>query len=318
MKTYNQLTRDQRYQINYWKAMGHNSKEIANEIGVHKSTICRELKRNGCEHSYRPRQADEKAMSRKAKTKPRITESTWELVEEKLRDDWSPEQVSGWLKRYGIRISHEWIYQHILVDKHRGGNLYIHLRCQKKRRKRYGKYNKRGIIPNRVSIEERPKVVELRERPGDWEVDTLIGKGHRGALVSLVDRKTRFTLIQPVGQRMAESVSQVVISLLSPFANQVHTITGDNGKEFAKHEQVAEALQAKFFFAHPYAAWERGTSENTNGLIRQYFPKDTDFTKITDAQVVFVANKLNHRPRKCLAFYTPFEVHLRYTVALES
>jgi IS30 family transposase len=318
MKTYNQLTRDQRYQINYWKAMGLNGKEIAHEIGVHKSTISRELKRNGCEHSYRPKQADEKAMSRKAKTKPRITESTWELVEEKLRDDWSPEQVSGWLKRYGIRISHEWIYRHILVDKHSGGNLYIHLRCQKKRRKRYGKYNKRGMIPNRISIEERPKVVELRERLGDWEVDTLVGKGHRGALVSLVDRKSRFTLIRPVGQRGADSVSQVVISLLTSFTTQVHTITGDNGKEFAKHEQVTEALQAMFFFAHPYSAWERGTSENTNGLIRQYFPKDTNFTKITDTQATFVANKLNHRPRKCLGFYTPFEVHLQYTVALES
>ena len=318
MKTYNQLTQDQRYQISYWKAMGHNGKEIAHEIGVHKSTISRELKRNSCEHSYRPKQANEKAIGRKAKTKPKIMKSTWELVEEKLRDDWSPEQVSGWLKRYGIRISHEWIYQHILIDKHLGGNLYIHLRCQKKRRKRYGKYNKRGIIPHRVSIEERPKIVELRERLGDWEVDTLIGKGHRGALVSLVDRKSRFTLIQPVGQRMADFVSQVVISLLSPLGNQVHTITGDNGKEFAKHEQVAEALRAKFYFAHPYSAWERGTSENTNGLIRQYFPKDTDFTKITDAQAVFVADKLNHRPRKCLAFHTPFEVHLQYTVALES
>jgi len=318
MRTYNQLTRDQRYQISYLKAMGHNGKEIAHEIGVHKSTISRELKRNGCEHSYRPKQADEKAMSRKAKSKPRITESTWGLVEEKLRDDWSPEQVSGWLKRYGIRISHEWIYHHIVVDKHSGGNLYIHLRCQKKRRKRYGKYSKRGMIPNRVSIEERPKVVELRERLGDWEVDTLIGKGHRGALVSLVDRKSRFTLIQPVGQCVADSVSQVVISLLSPFTNQVHTITGDNGKEFAKHEQVTEALQAMFFFAHPYSAWERGTSENTNGLIRQYFPKDTDFSKVTDIQAVFVANKLNHRPRKCLGFHTPFEVHLQYTVALES
>ena len=171
MKTYYQLTRDQRYQINYLKAMGCNGKEIACEIGVHKSTISRELKRNSGERSYCPKQANEKALSRRAKSKPRIMKSTWELAEEKLRDDWSPEQVSGWLKRYGIRISHEWIYQHILADKQSGGNLYIHLRCQKKRRKRHGKYNKRGIIPNRVSIEERPKVVELRERLGDWEVD---------------------------------------------------------------------------------------------------------------------------------------------------
>jgi IS30 family transposase len=318
MKTYYQLTRDQRYQISYLKAMGCNGKEIACEIGVHKSTISRELKRNNSERSYRPKQANEKAMSRKAKAKPRIMKSTWELVEAKLRDDWSPEQVSGWLKRYSISISHEWIYQHILADKQSGGNLYLHLRCQKKRRKRYGTYNKRGIIPNRVSIEERPKVVELRERLGDWEVDTLIGKGHQGALVSLVDRKSRFTLIQPIGKRMADCVSQVVISLLSPFINQVHTITGDNGKEFANHEQISEALKALFYFAHPYSAWERGTNENTNGLIRQYFPKETDFSRTSYKQALIVADKLNHRPRKCLDFHTPFEVFLEHTVALTS
>jgi IS30 family transposase len=187
-------------------------------------------------------------------------------------------------------------------------------------------YHYRGKLPNRVSIEERPEVVEQRERLGDWEVDTLVGKGQRGALVSLVERKTRFTLMQPVYQRLADLVSQAMISLLSPFADLVHTITGDNGravpyhngKEFANHAQIAEALKAALYFAHPYSAWERGTNENTNGLIRQYFPKKTDLSKVTFQEVFVVANKLNQRPRKCLDFYTPFEVFLEHSVALTS
>lgn len=311
MRTYTQLTQEQRYQISALKGMGHSRNEIAQVAEVHRSTISRELGRNTGERGYRPKQAHEKAIGRRAKAKPRITATTWEVVEEKLREDWSPEQVSGWLKkRQGIPISHEWIYQHILADKQAGGDLYTHLRCQKKRRKRYGKHDYRGKLPNRVSIEERPEVVEQRERLGDWEVDTLVGKGQRGALVSLVERKSRFTLMQPVDQRLADLVSQAMISLLRPFADLVHTITGDNGKEFANHVQIAEALQAAFYFAHPYSAWERGTNENTNGLIRQYFPKKTDFSKVAFQEVLAVANKLNQRPRKCLDFYTPFEVLL--------
>jgi IS30 family transposase len=299
--------------------MGHTQNEIARVVEVHRATIGRELRRNTGERGYRPKQAHEKAIVRRAKAKPRITATTWEKVEEKLRGDWSPEQISGWLKkRQGIRISHEWIYQHILADQRAGGELYRHLRCQKKRRKRYGKQDYRGKLPNRVSIEERPEVVEQRERLGDWEVDTLVGKGQRGALVSLVERKSRFTLMQPVEQRLADLVSQAMLSLLSPFADLVHTITGDNGKEFAHHVQIAEALKAAFYFAHPYSAWERGTNENTNGLIRQYFPKKTDFSKVTFKEVLTAADKLNHRPRKCLDFCTPFEVFLEQSVALTS
>jgi IS30 family transposase len=319
MRTYTQLTQEQRYQISALKRMGHSRNKIAQVVEVHRSTISRELRRNTGERGYRPKQAHEKAIGRRAKAKPRITATTWKVVEEKLREDWSPEQVSGWLKnRKGMQISHEWIYQHILADKQADGELYTHLRCQKKRRKRYGKHDYRGKLPNRVSIEERPQVVGQRERVGDWEVDTLVGKGQRGALVSLVERKSRFTLIQPVNQRLADLVSQAMISLLSPFTDLVHTITGDNGKEFANHAQIAEALKAAFYFAHPYAAWERGTNENTNGLIRQYFPKKTDFSKVDFKEVLAVADKLNQRPRKCLDFYTPFEVFLEQSVALTS
>lgn len=182
----------------------------------------------------------------------------------------------------------------------------------------YGKYDRRGKLPNRVSIEERPQIVEQRERLGDWEIDTLIGKGHRGALVSLVERKSRYTLLWPVSQRLANLVADATISLLHPFTGFVHTITGDNGKEFAEHVRIAEALKANFYFAHPYSAWERGTNENTNGLVRQYFPKKTDFSMIEVAETQLTAEKLNHRPRKCLDFMTPFEVFFLPSVALQT
>jgi IS30 family transposase len=321
MRTYKQLTSVQRYQISVLKRMGHSRTEIANELEVHKSTIGRELRRNMGERGYRPKQAHEKACERRenAVHKKRITPEIWEVVDEKLRQDWSPEQISGWLeKRQTIHISHEWIYQHVLADQRAEGDLYTHLRCQKKRRKRYGKHDYRGKIPDRVSIEQRPALVEQRKRLGDWEIDTLIGKGHHGALVSLVERKSRFTLLQPVDQCQAELVSQATISLLKPFAEKVHTITGDNGKEFTNHAQIAKALEADFYFAHPYSAWERGTNENTNGLVRQYFPKDTNFLLSTFKEALSVTDKLNHRPRKCLDFRTPFEVFLEPSVALQS
>jgi len=320
MRTYQQLTSEQRYQISALKRIGHGPTEIAKVLEVNKSTISRELRRNAGERGYRPKQAQEKARKRQVKARKRISAGIWQVVEEKLSQDWSPEQVSGWLKKHqGIRISHEWIYQYILEEKQAGGKLYTHLRCHAKRRKRYGKYDRRGRLPDRVSIEERPQIVEQRERLGDWETDTLIGKGHAGALVSLVERKSRYTLLQPVTQRLADLVAQAIISLLSPFTDLVHTITADNGKEFAEHVLIAESLQAIFFFAHPYSAWERGTNENTIGLLRQYFPKKTDFSEITSAQAWLVADKLNHRPRKCLDFKTPYEVFFGHQpVALTS
>ena len=321
MRTYKQLTSEQRYQISALKEIGYGPSKIAQELEVHKSTISRELSRNIGERGYRPKQANEKALERRtnATARKRISAKTWEVVEEKLRQDWSPEQVSGWLeKRQEIRISHEWIYQYILTDKQVGGDLYTHLRQHGKRRKRYGQYDRRGKLPQRVSIEERPQLVEQRQRLGDWEVDTLVGKGHRGALVSLVERKSRYTLLQPVTQRLANWVADATISLLQPFTDLVHTITGDNGKEFAEHVRIAETLKANFYFAHPYSAWERGTNENTNGLVRQYFPKKTDFSKVARSETKVAVDRLNHRPRKCLDFKSPFEVFFDPSVALHS
>jgi IS30 family transposase len=307
--SYTQLTQEQRYQIHSLLKMDHNQVEIAKCLGVHKSTVSRELRRNKGMRGYRPKQAHQKAMSRKNHSRNHIMLETWAVIEAKIRLEWSPEQVSDWLKRHaGVEISHEWIYQYVLAEKHAGGTLYRHLRCQKKRRKRYGSYDRRGKLPNRVSIEKRPAVVDQRKRIGDWEVDTIVGKGHRQAIVSLTERKSRLVLLRKVERRTADLVSDAVIDLLQPISESLHTITADNGKEFAEHERISRELQIDFFFAHPFAAWERGTNENMNGLVRQYIPKKCEFGSITDSELLFITNRLNHRPRKCLDYRTPFEV----------
>jgi len=319
MRTYTQLTREQRYQIYALLRMGHNWTEIADVIGVHKSSIGREIWRNHGRRGYRPKQAHQKAMSRQAKAKDRIALQDWALVDKLVRQDWSPEQVSGWLKiNSGIHISHEWIYQHILADKRTGGGLYRHLRFQKKRRKRYGHYDCRGVLPNRVSIDKRPEIVDSRQRLGDWEVDTILAKGRRQAIVTLTERKSRLALLRKVERKTAEAVKDAIIASLRPWKEKTHTLTSDNGKEFAQHEQIAKQLDTKFFFAHPYAAWERGSNENMNGLLRQYFPKKRGLETVSNAEIEFVMHRLNNRPRKSLAFMTPFEVFLEQPVALRT
>lgn len=317
MRPYTQLTQEQRYQIYALKKTGHSYSEIAEVIGVHKSSVSRELKRNRGQRGYRPQQAQSLAMERRQKGVPRITVEVWAKVESLLRQDWSPEQICGRLKKeQRICISHEWIYQYVLEDKRAGGDLYRHLRCQKKRRKRYGKYDRRGKLPNCRSIEERPAIVNGRKRLGDWEVDTIIGKRHKQALVTLTERKSRFTLLGKVAQRTAQAVQNQIHRLLLPVADKVHTLTSDHGKEFAYHQQIAEMLHLKFYFAHPYAAWERGTNENTNGLLRQYFPKKHDFHFLSHKEIEQAMSKLNFRPRKSLRFKTPFEVFYHSSVAL--
>jgi IS30 family transposase len=317
MRNYTQLTQEQRYQIYALLKMDHTQTETAEVIGVHKSTVSRELRRNRGLRGYRPKQAHRMALERRDKSKPRIKPSTWALIETLIRQDFSPEQISEWLiKNQAVHISHERIYQYILADKGAGGDLYRHLRCQKKRKKRYGSYDRRGKLPNRVSIDERPAIVETRQRLGDWEVDTIVGKGRRGAIVSLTERKSRLALMRKVKRKTAEAVADAVIELLKPYKNFVHTITSDNGKEFAEHERIARRLEAKVYFAHPYAAWERATNENTNGLIRQYFPKSRDFSSITDEESIMAMWRLNNRPRKCLAFDTPNQVFFQSSTAV--
>ena len=306
MREYTQLTHIQRYQISALLKMGHSKTEIAQTIGVHKSTIGREIVRNRGKRGYRPKQAHQFAIERRDKAKRRITTATWEMIDQLIKLDWSPQQISDHLgKEQRLRISHEWLYQHIYQDKRSGGALWKHLRCRKKSRKRYGSCEKRGQIPNRVWIDERPVVVDQRDRLGDWEADTIISKGKQKAIVTLTERKTRMTLLKKVNDRKAETVKQAIIDLLRPFVDQTLTITCDNGKEFTEHIAIAQALNANVYFAHPQAAWERGSNENANGLIRQYFPKGTDFAYLTDRDIERVMLRLNHRPRKCLGFSSP-------------
>lgn len=311
MTGYQQLTHEQRYQIYALMKATFTLTQTASEIGVHKSTVSREVRRNRGGRGYRPNQAQQLTTARKlAASTTRITADTWSFIESRLRDEpWSPEQISGWLRRQQQpSVSHERIYQHIYADKRRGGTLYTHLRCQKQRRKRYGSYDRRGRLPNCRSIDERPAVVAAKRRLGDWEADTIIGKNHQGAIVTLTQRKSKLLLMQRVADKTAAGVEDAMTILLGAVAAQVHTITSDNGREFAHHQAIAEKLAADFYFAHPDSSWERGLNENTNGLIRQYFPKHCDFTTITDEAVQQVQQRLNSRPRKTLGYQTPQQV----------
>lgn len=309
---YTHLTQDERYQIAILAKAGHDRSDIARVMERHKSTISREMTRNRGARGYRPKQAHVRSKFRAAQNGPRVAAETWAIVAVKLAETWSPEQISGHLKVNGqATVSHEAIYQHIYADKRAGGTLHRALRCQKVRRKRYGGRERRGTIPNQVSIDLRPAVVAERGRFGDWEGDLVIGAGQKQALVTLNERTSRYTLIAHVAKKTAQAVSDAMISLLAPFAACVHTLTTDNGKEFAQHERIAKQLGADFFFAHPYASWERGANENMNGLIRQFFPKKMAFESITLGDIELAMHRLNHRPRKCLGFKTPHEVFMK-------
>ena len=322
--SYKQLTQEERYQIYALNKAGHDQATIAGILDRNPGTISRELRRNRGLKGYRPQQAHNLALRRRYdKAQPRIGSQVWQLVEALIREEWSPEQIVGRVAmEQGVSISHEWIYQYIYADKHSGGDLYRFLRCQKVRRKRYGIYSRRGTIPNQVSIDDRPAIVESKRRFGDWEGDTVIGKGHRGALVTLVERKSLYTVIRSVLHKTAKAVRGAVVDGLTPYIDWVHTITYDNGREFTDHEGMARDLEANIYFAHPYASWERGLNENTNGLIRQYFPKDRDLTTVTKYEIEQAMDKLNHRPRKSLGYRTPHEVFFNtktsLTVALQS
>lgn len=319
--SYTQLTREQRYQIYALRKAGHSQAETAAVVGVHKSSISRELRRNRGRRAYRPGRAQELAEARqRAAHRPRISEATWATVESLLRRDWSPEQIAGRLKlERRAAVSHERIYQHVRADRRAGGTLHLHLRCQRERRKRYGKQSRRGQIAGRVGIEARPAVVDARRRVGDWEADTIVGRRGRGAILSLVERKSKLVRLCWVERKGAEEVAQASLTVLRPLCDKVLTLTSDNGGEFAHHARIAEGLGADFYFARPHASWERGVNENTNGLVRQYFPKQADFATITPAEVEQVTERLNDRPRKTLGYRTPNEVfYKRQPVALQS
>ena len=310
---YTHLTHIERYQIGLLDGL-LEKKEIAQRLGRSPSTIGRELKRNRGSEKYEPTQAHERSLARaRARERPqRITPQTWARVEELLVLDCSPEQVRGTLKAAGLpTVSTQRIYEHIQADKEAEGTLHSHLRHQKPRKRRYGSGKRRTTIANQVSIEKRPAIVELRERCGDWEADLIIGAGQQQAIVTLVERQSGYTLMAHIPFKTAENVTRAIRTLLNPFKERVHTLTTDNGPEFAWHEQIAKQLEADFFFAHPYASWERGSIENLNGLIRQYFPKTMRFNSITAEDIQFVTHRLNHRPRKRLGFKTPHEIFMK-------
>lgn len=318
-KGYHQLTYELRCQIYALLGSGESFASIAHQLGVHRSTIGREIKRNSGGKGYRYKQAQGKASERRerASREPRkMTPAIVRLIEEKLTEEqWSPEQISGWLAKESlVSVSPERIYQHIRIDRKQGGNLYSQLRHGGKPYNwRKGKTSGRGLIPNRVDIDERPALVERKGRIGDWEADTLIGAKHQGAILSYVDRKSKYTKLSKLKNTTAEGVLKASSHILAPHAKQVYTITFDNGKEFSRHTEIATKLNAKTYFAKPYHAWERGLNEHTNGLIRQYFPKGTDFTTITQADIQRVEDKLNSRPRKVLKYRTPREVFFSAT-----
>jgi IS30 family transposase len=321
MTKYKQLTREQRYQIYGLKQAGLDQTQIAQKIGVNKSTIAREFRRNKGQRGWRPKQAQSLRYERKqaCSNGKKFTLNEWAEVERLIREDLSPEQIANRLKlEGGFQISHESIYQHIYAGKREGSDLWRHLRCQKPRRKRYASgQERRGMIKNRVSIDKRPEIVEQKTRIGDWEGDTVIGKKQQGLLVTLAERKSRYTLVGKLPSKHSEGVKSKVNSLLEPHKHKCHTVTFDNGKEFAEHEAMALELSADIYFAHPYHSWERGLNENSNGLLRQYFPKEMILTDVTDEQVQWAEDRLNHRPRKVLGFRSPHEVFFgvekRYT-----
>lgn len=309
---YSQLTEGERNQIYALKQERVSNQRIATILKRDVSTISREVRRNSGQRGYRPKQAHHKALERRQT--PRKTKMTPEVVtyiEEKLREDYSPEQIScTMIGSVGVRVSHERIYQHIWHDKKQCGDLYRNLRIAggKKRRKRYGKKDWRGKIPNRIDIDQRPAIVADKIRIGDWEADLVSGVHHRGFLVTLVERKSKFTLIGQVIRKQSEDVRAEIEHLLMPYKQAVQTITYDNGREFSAHDTINEHLDCHSYFAKPYHSWERGLNENTNGLIRQYFPKDADLREVGREELSFVMDRLNHRPRKTLAFKTPHDI----------
>lgn len=304
--TYHHLSQEERYQISALLKAGLTQVQISLNLGRHKSTISREVSRNSGLRGYRPRQACLLAESRalNSRNARQITDADWLCVESYLREQWSPEQIAS-----EVSMSHETIYRHVYADKAIGGDLYKSLRCQRKRRKRYaGGRDRRGQIIGRRPICERPRHIEERRQIGHWEGDTLIGKSHKHAIVSLVERKSGYAVLAKVENKTADLVSTAIIKRLMPISERVQTLTYDNGKEFANHASIDKALGSTTYFADPYSSWQRGSNENLNGLIRQYIPKSRPLSTVTDAELAKIEMLLNTRPRKRLGYKTPIQI----------
>jgi IS30 family transposase len=319
MRRYHQLTSGERYELRALRRQGCSNAEIARALGRHRSTIGREIARNSRKDGgYRPYTADEmtRARRRRSRRNRRFTGPDWALVVARLQEEWSPEQISGRLALSGeLRISHETIYRYVWDERRHGGALYLHLRgARKKRRKRYGRYDSRGRLAGKRMISERPPGAENRSRVGHLEGDTVLGTD-KHALLTLVDRKTGYVLIGKLRARTVEATNRRAIDLINNAARRTRSVTVDNGTEFHGYKAIEAATAADFFFATPHHSWERGTSENTNGLIRQYAPKRTSLAHLTQNDCDSIARRLNNRPRKRLAYRTPAECYELHSAA---
>ncbi len=316
---YNQLTLQERYYIEIEIKKGTSQNKIAKALNRSQGTISKELSRNRGGRGYRHKQANRLAKQRH-KDKQKAIKLNNEIIEfikyELNAHQSSPEQIAGRIKRIlGVSIHHETIYRYILQDKANGGKLYLKLRHKHKAyRRRYGsRTNSSKGIPKRVDIDQRPQVVNDRLRVGDWEADTVIGANHKGAIVTLDERVSKLRLALPQAGKFAQETKESIIELLKPLSRFVKTITFDNGREFAKHMDIASTLKCDTYFAKPYHSWERGQNENANGLLRQYFPKGMEFANLTRKEVLEAIHRLNSRPRKCLGFATPYEAFMELT-----
>lgn len=312
--SYHQITSEERYMISTYRMQGLCSAQIARRLGRHRSTISREVSRNQTVHDnrYRAAKAIEKASGRRSRSRRycRFTPQQWSIVCHLLKEQWSPEQVSGYLRRTGkLCISHETIYRYVWHDRWMGGQLYRHLRQSLKgRRKRYRAYSSRGMMLGKRRISERPEAVERRRQFGHWEIDTVLGSGAKDCVVTLVERKSGQVLIGKLRNKTSVGLSNRVIKMMRACSTPFKSITADNGTEFYDYKTIEDATNVKFYFANPYQSWERGTNENANGLIRQYIPKRTSMAKVTQNQCTAIAKKLNTRPRKRHNYRTPLEV----------
>ena len=316
-KNYTHISVEQRIKIEALLKAGHKASFIAKQLGIHRSSIYRELKRNqtktGKYNAVFAQELSEEQKERFSHNRS-FTFSMEKFIIEKLsKEQWSPEQIWGYCKENNIdMVSHESIYKFVYQDKDKGGLLYKNL-CvaSKKYRKRYGAgKGKRCIIKDKVSIDERPECINNKQRVGDWEIDTIVGKDNKGAIVTIAERATAFVLIAKLNGKNAQELAEAVVKLMIPFKELVLSITSDNGTEFAMHKYISKRLDALFYFAHPYSSWERGLNEYTNRLIRQYIPKKTDFKNINNLNINKITMKLNRRPRKNLNYNTPGKVFL--------
>ena len=316
MKNYTRLTQEERWQIQTYKESGKSIGWISGKLKRNHATVSREITRNSGLQGYKAEPAQILAQNRhlyRNQQRRKLKGGLLTLVIGKLKEYCSPVQISGWLGEvHGIVVSHETIYQRIWADKRSGGKIglatYLRHGGRKYQRRSKQKYAGRGYIPGRVDIAERPAIVAEKSRLGDWELDTIVGKNQQGYLVSIVERYSKYTKLVQVPNSKAETVKTAILAALGQFKEKVLTLTADNGKEFSQHQDIALALTADFFFATPYHSWERGLNEHTNGLVRQFFPKKTNFLQISQDAVQHVENLLNNRPRKVLNFKTPQQV----------